>query len=200
MVLSYFLAQLLCLYRTKSNGFLIVLGSSNADESLRGYFTKFDCSSADINPIGTLSKFECRTLVEKIGKYCNRECLQSVVQSLLNATPTAELVPLSLSQNDEDDMGITYQELQTFGKCRTILRQGPRSMYFWLVELAEKNIDFARNHVIKIWRFYCSNRHKTNSLPLSCHLSNSSTDDSRFDQRPVLYPDLHWQFENMNLN
>ena len=34
------------------NGFLLVLGSANVDEGLRGYLTKYDCSSADINPIG----------------------------------------------------------------------------------------------------------------------------------------------------
>ena len=29
-----------------------MLGSANVDEALRGYMTKYDCSSADINPIG----------------------------------------------------------------------------------------------------------------------------------------------------
>ena len=33
-----------------------VLGSANVDECLRGYLTKYDCSSADINPIGGISK------------------------------------------------------------------------------------------------------------------------------------------------
>jgi hypothetical protein len=36
----------------KRSGFLLVLGSANVDEGLRGYLTKYDCSSADINPIG----------------------------------------------------------------------------------------------------------------------------------------------------
>ena len=35
-------------------GWLLVLGSANVDETLRGYLTKYDCSSADINPIGEL--------------------------------------------------------------------------------------------------------------------------------------------------
>ena len=41
-----------CVYRS---GFLLVLGSANVDEGLRGYLTKYDCSSADVNPIGKLS-------------------------------------------------------------------------------------------------------------------------------------------------
>ena len=36
-------------------GWLLVLGSANVDEGLRGYLTKYDCSSADINPIGEAS-------------------------------------------------------------------------------------------------------------------------------------------------
>jgi NAD+ synthase (glutamine-hydrolysing) len=55
MVLTYFMAQLE-LEQPKKEGFLLVLGSSNLDEALRGYFTKYDCSSADYNPIGSFSK------------------------------------------------------------------------------------------------------------------------------------------------
>lgn len=41
-------------------GGLLVLGSANVDEALRGYFTKYDCSSADINPIGGISKSDLK--------------------------------------------------------------------------------------------------------------------------------------------
>ena len=51
MVLAFLLAQLTPWVRGRS-GFLLVLGSANVDEGLRGYLTKYDCSSADINPIG----------------------------------------------------------------------------------------------------------------------------------------------------
>ena len=30
-------------------------GSANVDEALRGYYTKYDCSAADVNPIGGAS-------------------------------------------------------------------------------------------------------------------------------------------------
>jgi NAD+ synthase (glutamine-hydrolysing) len=42
------------------NGFLLVLGSANIAEGLRGYFTKYDCSSADINPIGGINKSDIK--------------------------------------------------------------------------------------------------------------------------------------------
>lgn len=30
-------------------------GSANVDEALRGYYTKYDCSAADVNPIAGAS-------------------------------------------------------------------------------------------------------------------------------------------------
>lgn len=51
MVLAFLMAQLVPWVRGRQ-GWLLVLGSANVDEGLRGYLTKYDCSSADINPIG----------------------------------------------------------------------------------------------------------------------------------------------------
>lgn len=59
MVLAYLFAQLMLWVRNRPGG-LLVLGSANVDESLRGYFTKYDCSSADVNPIGGISKTDLR--------------------------------------------------------------------------------------------------------------------------------------------
>jgi NAD+ synthase (glutamine-hydrolysing) len=57
MVMAYMFAQLLPTVRGRTApGSLLVLGSANVDEALRGYYTKYDCSSADINPIGAISK------------------------------------------------------------------------------------------------------------------------------------------------
>ena len=44
-------------------GGLLVLGSANVDEALRGYMTKYDCSSADINPIGGFSKTDLKSFL-----------------------------------------------------------------------------------------------------------------------------------------
>lgn len=59
MVLAYLFAQLMLWARGRSGG-LLVLGSANVDEALRGYMTKYDCSSADVNPIGGISKTDLR--------------------------------------------------------------------------------------------------------------------------------------------
>lgn len=67
MVVSFLFAQLLPWVRGR-DGFLLVLGSANVDEGLRGYLTKYDCSSADINPIGGISK---QVILQQKEERCN---------------------------------------------------------------------------------------------------------------------------------
>ena len=59
MVLAYMNAQMLPVTHGLK-GSLLVLGSSNVDESLVGYLTKYDCSSADLNPIGSINKIDLK--------------------------------------------------------------------------------------------------------------------------------------------
>jgi NAD+ synthase (glutamine-hydrolysing) len=64
MVTAYLYAQLMPTVRQRpGGGGLLVLGSGNVDECLRGYLTKYDCSSADINPIGGISKTDLKSFL-----------------------------------------------------------------------------------------------------------------------------------------
>ncbi|XP_037929866.1 glutamine-dependent NAD(+) synthetase, partial [Teleopsis dalmanni] len=99
MVLAYIFAQLMLWVRNRPGG-LLVLGSANVDESLRGYLTKYDCSSADINPIGGISKTDLRRFLN----YAKDKFNLPVLESIVEAPPTAELEPLQdgqLMQTDE---------------------------------------------------------------------------------------------------
>ena len=88
MVLAFLLAQLLPWVRGES-GFLLVLGSANVDELLRGYLTKYDCSSADVNPIGGISKGDLRAFLKWASVHLGYSSLSDVEA----APPTAELEP-----------------------------------------------------------------------------------------------------------
>ena len=130
MVTAYLLAQLLPVIR-KKKGFLLVLGSANVDEGLRGYMTKYDCSSADLNPIGAISKCDLKKMLLWVADKYD----YPVLQETADATPTAELIPLigdgtdvEPTQKDEVDMGMTYAELSQYGRLRKLLRCGPVSM------------------------------------------------------------------------
>ena len=155
MVLSYFFAQL-TLWAAGRPGSLLVLGSANVDECLRGYFTKYDCSSADLNPIGSISKKDLRSFI----LYCSDVFKLTSLKSIYDAPPTAELIPLDQSGNveqlDEVEMGMTYDELSIYGKLRKQSCCGPYSMFCKLLQswsdqlsprqvvyfLIHKNLDF----------------------------------------------------------
>ncbi|RHZ47856.1 hypothetical protein Glove_566g13 [Diversispora epigaea] len=198
MVLAYLFAQLLPWVRNK-NGSLLVLGSSNVDECLRGYLTKYDCSSADINPIGAISKLDLRKFIA----YAKNEFDISVLDEFLNATPTAELEPITNNyvQSDEVDMGMTYEELSIFGRLRKNERCGPFSMFSkliheWGAELRPTEI---ASKVKRFFFYYSINRHKMTTLTPSYHAETYSPDDNRFDLRPFLYNTAwSWQFKKLD--
>lgn len=203
MVVAFMLAQLMPWARkdSPSSGFLLVLGSSNVDETLRGYLTKYDCSAADINPIGGISKTDLRAFLTWGARRLGYPTLEAVA----TAVPTAELEPLGdggrIAQTDEADMGMTYEELSIFGRLRKVFRHGPVSMFCYLAEVWRDG--FSPTVIAaKVKHFYTSyavNRHKTTVLPPSYHAENYSPDDNRFDHRQFLYNTRWpWQFREID--
>ncbi|SSD60446.1 probable Glutamine-dependent NAD(+) synthetase [Saccharomycodes ludwigii] len=194
MVLSYLFAQLLPWVRNIPNsGGLLVLGSSNVDECLRGYLTKYDCSSADLNPIGAISKRDLKKFIA----YASANFDMPILDDFLKATPTAELEPITKDyvQSDEIDMGMTYDELGVFGSLRKIDKCGPYSMFLkllhlWTPKLTPRQV---AEKVKRFFFFYAINRHKQTVITPSYHAENYSPDDNRFDLRPFLIdPRFPW--------
>ena len=100
---------------THQRGFRLVLGAANVDEALRGYLTKYDCSAADLNPIGGVSKTDLRRFLGWAAGGLGYPSLAEIER----APPTAELEPTRKgggdggsapppAQTDEADMGMTY--------------------------------------------------------------------------------------------
>lgn len=201
MVLSYLFAQLANWVRGR-NGSLLVLGSANVDESLRGYLTKYDCSAADINPIGGISKRDLREFLRWAAS--SHGLGYTTVDQVVLAKPTAELEPIvngQAVQTDELDMGMTYDELSVYGRLRKIGLCGPVSMFHelctrWREKLSVEEI---ANKVKFFWRMYAINRHKLTTLPPSYHAENYSPEDNRFDLRQFLYrTSWPWQFAQID--
>ena len=191
MVYAYMFAQL-SPWTAGKGGSYLVLGSANVDECLFGYLTKYDCSSADINPIGGINKLDLRGFIlTKQEKYPS-------LKGVFEAPPTAELEPITkeYSQTDEADMGLSYEELGDIGRERKIKCCGPVGMFSSLAprwqdkytpkETAEKIKHF--------FRAYSMNRHKATVLTPSYHAENYSPDDNRFDLRPFLY-NTEWELQ-----
>lgn len=145
MVMAYFMAQLMPWavddFEGGKKGTLLVLGSANVDEAIRGYYTKYDCSAADINPIGGINKRDLKAFLIWAAKNRNIAALDDVA----HAVPTAELRPEATdgqeksgsadAQSDEKDMGMSYAELGDLGHCRKVLHCGPLSTYLKLRDM-----------------------------------------------------------------
>lgn len=82
--------------------------------SLRGYLTKYDCSSADINPIGGISKTDLRSFcrymsqkypeLRKYGIHVSKNPFYFKSFSILKAPPTAELEPITSAYVQTDEV------------------------------------------------------------------------------------------------
>jgi NAD+ synthase (glutamine-hydrolysing) len=185
MVLSYLLAQLLPWARG-TRGYLLVLGSANVDEALRGYLTKYDCSSADINPIGGISKEDLKSFMSWAARACNMPSLSQIVE----AKASAELEPQTEQhkQVSEEDMGLTFAELGVFGRLRKMARSGPVSMFQRVRHVwTHLSPSAVADKVKRFFTFYASNRHKVTTLTPSYHAENYSPEDNRYDHRQFLY-------------
>jgi NAD+ synthase (glutamine-hydrolysing) len=220
MVMSYLCAQLLLGRETPDAawpGALLVLGSSNLDEALRGYFTKYDCSSADINPIGSLPKKLIRQLLVYGAKRYNCPMMETIAKSVASAelqpmaavaaSPTGRpsafdddaSIARQQQQNSEDEMGMTFDEIDTFGRLRLEQRCGPLSMYMKLVRQWSTTVPRAGDVAEKVkrfFRYYSLNRHKMSTLTPAVHAGSHSPDDHRYDLRQIIYNcQWPWQFK-----
>jgi len=152
MVMSYFMAQVMCWATDEGEapgwGSLLVLGSANVDEALRGYYTKYDCSAADINPIGGINKRDLKAFL----KWAAVNRSMSVLDDVAEAVPTAELRPDAIdeagkveeAQSDEKDMGMSYDELGDLGHLRKVEHCGPLSTFVKLrSKWSHKTVDWA---------------------------------------------------------
>lgn len=160
--------------------------------------TKYDCSSADLNPIGGINKTDIKSFLDYYG---TKKGIK-VYKEIATAAPTAELRPfdsLETQQKDEDEMGMTYEELRVFGELRMYQRTGPVSMYEALrlkwSHLAPKVV---AEKVKRFFFYYGINRHKMTVLTPSYHAEGYSNDDNRFDLRPFLYGNWERQFAKID--
>ncbi|KAL7912831.1 hypothetical protein GGI35DRAFT_476662 [Trichoderma velutinum] len=203
MVIAYYYAQMLPTVRQRpGGGGLLVLGSSNVDECLRGYLTKYDCSSADLNPIGSISKNDLKRFIT----WASKSFDMPILDEFYHAIPTAELEPITENyvQSDEADMGMTYDELSRFGTLRKQNKLGPYGMFLRLLnewgghgKLSPREI---ADKVKRFYFFHYINRHKQTVGTPSYHAESYSPDDHRFDLRPFLYPPAFegWSFKKID--
>lgn len=113
---------------------LLVLGTDHAAESVTGFFTKYGDGGADTLPLSGLTKRQGEQLL----KYLNSP------EKLYSKIPTADLLDDKTYQSDEDELGITYDEIDDY--------------------LEGKNVNKTISNIIE--KRYLSTKHKRN-LPVA---------------------------------
>lgn len=79
----------------------LVVGTGNKSELMVGYFTKYGDGGVDILPLGNLVKTRVRELAHQLG----------IPLNIIEKPPSAGLWP---GQTDEDELRISYEELDKF--------------------------------------------------------------------------------------
>lgn len=88
----------------------LVVGSDHAAESITGFYTKFGDGGADIMPLSGLTKTQVRQMGRKLGAKA----------ALVDKIPTADLLTETPGRTDEDELGISYEDIDAYLSGETI--------------------------------------------------------------------------------
>lgn len=97
-------SRMIAQYALAGQDNLLVIGTDHAAESVTGFFTKFGDGGADILPLFTLNKRQNRQLLHYLG----------APEQLWAKVPTADLLDGIPGRTDEDELGISYDEIDDY--------------------------------------------------------------------------------------
>lgn len=92
---------------------LLVIGTDHASEAVTGFFTKFGDGAADILPLSGLNKRQGKALLKELG----------ADETLYLKKPTADLLDEKPQQEDETELGITYEVLDDYLEGKEIVEE-----------------------------------------------------------------------------
>ncbi len=89
---------------------LLVIGTDHAAEAVTGFFTKFGDGACDLTPLAGLSKRQGRALLLELG----------APDRLAFKKPTADLLDGTPGRADEDELGLTYEQIDDYLEGRPV--------------------------------------------------------------------------------
>ena len=96
--------RMLSLYYYANTLNYLVVGTGNLSELVMGYFTKYGDGGVDILPIADLLKSQVRAIAESLG----------IPKAIIAKAPSADLWQ---GQTDEQEMGLSYEQLDEIIRC-----------------------------------------------------------------------------------
>lgn len=110
--------RMIALYAYAQSHNAVVVGTDNAAEWHMGYFTKFGDGGVDVVPLAHLTKSQVFEMATLLG----------VPDSVLNKAPSAGLW---LGQTDEDEMGVSYRDIDTHLMGESVSEQAMERIEYW---------------------------------------------------------------------
>lgn len=89
---------------------LLVIGTDHAAEAVTGFYTKFGDGAADILPLAGLTKRQGRAMLKQLG----------APERLYLKVPTADLLDGQPGRPDEDELGLTYEQIDDYLEGRPV--------------------------------------------------------------------------------
>jgi len=88
----------------------LVLGTDHSAENITGFYTKYGDGACDLVPLFGLNKRQVRGIARFLG----------APEHLITKAPTADLESLSPQKEDEQALGLTYDEIDDFLEGRAV--------------------------------------------------------------------------------
>lgn len=97
-------ARMIAQYAVAGGPGYLVVGTDHAAESITGFFTKFGDGGADLLPLAGLNKRQNQLLLRVLG----------ASERLWAKPPTADLLDGVPGRTDEDELGLTYPQIDDY--------------------------------------------------------------------------------------
>lgn len=83
---------------------LLVIGTDHGAEAVTGFYTKFGDGACDLVPLAGLTKGQGREMLKELG----------ATEKLYLKIPTADLLDEKPQQTDEEELGLSYHEIDAY--------------------------------------------------------------------------------------
>ncbi|MFJ4208789.1 ammonia-dependent NAD(+) synthetase [Paenarthrobacter sp. NPDC089675] len=103
-------ARMIAQYALAGEHNYLVIGTDHGAESVTGFFTKYGDGGADILPLFGLNKRQNREVLAELGASAR----------LWQKVPTADLLDDKPGRTDEDELGITYDQIDDYLEGRDV--------------------------------------------------------------------------------
>lgn len=120
--------RMIAQYAIAGGNGLLVVGTDHAAEAVTGFFTKFGDGGADILPLAGLTKRQGKQMLIELG----------AKPEIYNKVPTADLLDNQPGQTDEENLGISYEEIDDFLEGISISQEVENKLISRYVQTAHK--------------------------------------------------------------